>query len=122
MHKESGNNRSKSKISKVFAERLLKLKPTQKVRAIVMLRTKPDEISPPSRKNRQEKIKAIQKGSEAALTDLEQILKKYEGAKLTPLPDALGSIPVETTSTGIFAIADSEHVSAILEDQGISLL
>jgi hypothetical protein len=38
------------------------------------------------------------------------------------IKNALGSIPVETTARGIAALAASEHVKAILEDQPISLL
>ena len=36
--------------------------------------------------------------------------------------NALGSLPVETTSSGILALAESGHVKAILEDQEFSLL
>jgi hypothetical protein len=42
--------------------------------------------------------------------------------KLTTNPDALGSISVETTAAGIAALAASEHVKAIIEDQAVSLV
>jgi hypothetical protein len=41
------------------------------------------------------------------------------GERLTDDVDVLGSITVETTAEGIKALAASEHVKAILEDQSI---
>jgi hypothetical protein len=62
------------------------------------------------------------KSAEAALPDIDGILKRFNGKRLATSPDALGCIPVETTAAGITALAASERVKAILEDQPISLI
>ena len=48
-------------------------------------------------------------------------LERFDGKRLANV-DALGCIPVEITASGVLALAASEHVKAILEDQPISLL
>jgi hypothetical protein len=56
------------------------------------------------------------------LPDLDHILERFDGKRLGTSLDALGCIPVETTAEGIYALAASKHVKAILEDQPISLI
>ncbi|MBI3988994.1 MAG: hypothetical protein HY347_05195 [candidate division NC10 bacterium] len=115
----------KDKISPAFKARLDRLGPRQKVRVIVMLRTKDAGKAPGrrrSREDRQAAIEVIRKSAEQALIDIDKILERFDGRRLATSPDALGSIPVETTAAGITALATSEHVKAILEDQPISLL
>jgi hypothetical protein len=75
-----------------------------------------------TRGNRQATIKAMRKSGEQALPDIDRILARFDGKRLAAKPDALGSIPVETTAAGVIALAASEHVKAILEDQAISLI
>lgn len=114
----------KPKISREFTARLDRLGPQQKVRAIVMLRTKDAggvATQRRSRANRQATIEAIRQSAEQALVDIDGILARFKGKRLANV-DALGCIPVEATAPGIAALAASEHVKAILEDQPISLL
>jgi hypothetical protein len=55
------------------------------------------------------------------MTDIDSILKRHDGRRLARRPNALGSMPVETTAAGIKALASSRWVQAILEDQPIKL-
>lgn len=114
-----------SKISREFKARLNHLKPEQKVRAIVMLRTdkaQPARSKDRSSSNRQAIINRVREAAESALSDIDGILKRFDGKRLAGRVSALGSVPVETTGEGIKALARSEHVKAILEDQAISSL
>jgi hypothetical protein len=56
-----------------------------------------------------------------ALLSIDRILHRFRGRRLAQGADALGSISVEATPAGIEALAASEYVRAILEDQPISL-
>jgi|SRR5215471_17836633 len=114
-----------AKISPQFAARLDMIKAGQKVRALVMLQVKKNKtitlgrLSPSQRKAM---LEDMNKGTNVALMDIDQILKRFDGKRLAPSADALGSIPVETTPEGLKALTTSNHVKAILEDQAISLL
>jgi hypothetical protein len=115
----------KSKISPQFARRLARLKPGESVRAVVLLRL--PEMSLPSgrrqsRAERQAAIAATERSAEAAVAAVDAILDRTGGQRLSPHADVLGSIAVATSSTGIHALAASEHVKAVLEDQEISPL
>ncbi|SRR5712692_7188798 len=120
----SDNPAQHPKISREFAARLDRFGPQQKVRAIVLLRTKETGVAPTrrrSRVNRQATIEAVRQSAEQALGEIDGILARFDGRRLADV-NALGSISVETTARGIAALAASEHVKAILEDQPISLL
>ncbi len=113
------------KISPQFAARLDRLGPQQKVRAIVLLGVQNTEQGSTKRQSlteRQAAIEATRRSAGQALGDIDDILARFGGQRLAEMPDALGSLPVETTAAGISALAASEKVKAILEDQGIFLL
>lgn len=102
-----------------------RLGPDQKVRAIVLLRLHGSPRGLAGRgssRERQAAIKAVRQESEPAVRDIDKILQRFKGTRLATHADALGSVPVETTPAGISALAISEHVKAILEDQPIGLL
>jgi len=116
---------TKQKISPQFAARLSRLRPQERVRAVVLLRTAPSgniRAGRQSGRTRKAAIEAVRKSTTPALPDIDKVLKRHDGQRLATQPDALGTIPVETTPAGISALAASEHVKAILEDQPISLL
>jgi hypothetical protein len=123
MEAESKNQQG-IKISPNFRARLSHLEPTQKVRAIVLLRTPDGEAinRQESRANRKSLIKRVREAAATALPDIDAILERFGGKRLAESADALGSIPVETTPAGVQALAASEHVKTILEDQPISSL
>lgn len=116
---------TKQKISPDFAARLGRLGSQEKVHAIVLLRTRDTDASTskrPSRDEREARIQATIKSAEQALSDIDDILARFDGRRSADSPDALGSIPVETTKAGIKALASSRWVKAILEDQEIHLI
>jgi len=119
-HEES--NSRQSKISPAFNARLGQLDPRDEVRAIVLLRAEHTEGPPegrPSKAARKEKMRSIRESLVDVLPDIDRILKQHRGKRLASGIDALGAIPVVTTAAGINALAASEHVKAVLEDQGI---
>jgi hypothetical protein len=121
MQENIGSQRAK--ISPQFAARLKRLKPEEKIRAVVMLRPNGSE-SPFMRgkgRNRQTLIDTVRQATNTILPDLDEILAPFGGKRLAMSVNALGTIPVETTAAGINALAGSEHVKAILEDQPIAL-
>ncbi len=110
------------KISWEFSVRLNRLKPRDKVRAILMLRAEGNGVARlrrPSRAERQGAAERARKSAEAALPEIDQILERFEGHRLAEHPNAIGAIPVETTADGVIALADADCVNAILEDQNI---
>jgi len=112
----------KNKISPEFAARLDRLGPQQKVRAIVLLHIQDTgnlSAQRQSRAERQAAVEAMRKSAEQALSDIDDLLERFGGQRLAESPDALGSIPIETTAVGINALAASEWVKAIIEDQTI---
>jgi hypothetical protein len=56
------------------------------------------------------------------LADLDEILNDFEGKRLVSAPDALATVPIETTPAGIEALAAPAKVKAVLEDQRITRL
>jgi hypothetical protein len=119
------NNQRAQKLSPEFSARLARLGPQQRIRAIVVLRIPETGTSSGQRQSRHERrvqIEAIGKSTEKILPEIDRLLARHEGKRLAPKVDALGCVPVETTPAGIAALADSEHVQSIFEDQAISLL
>ena len=120
----AAKKRSKRKISSEFSSRLARLGPGDKVHAFVLLRTGGTSNRSSKRQSRDERkaaVEASRKSAERALTDIDTILKRHNGRRLARRPNALGSIPVETTAAGIRALARSRWVQAVLEDQPIHL-
>lgn len=120
----TGRTRKSRKISSEFNARLARLGPRDKVHAFVLLRTSGTGGRTGARQNRADRKKAVQaarKSAERALTAIDGILEEHDGRRLARRPNALGSMPVETTAAGIKALASSRWVQAILEDQPIHL-
>jgi hypothetical protein len=118
-------NSSNDKISEPFRSRLSKLGREERIRAIVLLRTPQRGERSGRRQSREERKAAIfanQSATAAAFEEIEAILEPFGGKRLTDKPNALGYIPIETTRDGLIAVAESDAVRAILEDQPISLL
>jgi pimeloyl-ACP methyl ester carboxylesterase len=114
-----------AKIGAEFAARLARRKPQQKVRAIVLLGTDVAGETPARRQSRAEQqtlIEARRKSAEPALIEIDKTLARHDGKRLATSISTLGTVPLETTAAGIKALATSQYVKAILEDQAISLL
>lgn len=126
-----GQDRSiKSKISREFAARLDRLGPGETIRAILLLEVKSSE-KPGAGGRQSGRQSAVQRGAAVdrvrqaagnALKDIDDILEGFKGRRLDKHPTALGSVLVETTAAGVYALAASAKVKAIIEDQGVSLI
>jgi hypothetical protein len=109
------------KISRELNVRLGRLDPRAKVRATVILRASVAgaRAQRPTRTERQAAAKLLMKAAEAALPQIDRILERFDGHRIGERPDALGAIQVETTPDGVKALAASDCVKAILENQKI---
>jgi len=120
----AAKKRRSKKISSEFSTRLARLEPGDKVHAFLLLRTSGTSSRSSKRQSRGERktaVEAARKSAERALSDIDSILKRHDGRRLARRPNALGSMPVETTPAGIKALASSRWVQAVLEDQPINL-
>ncbi len=107
-------------ISREFATRLNRVDAKKKIRAIVMLRTDNGASSTrPTRQQRKGFVRKARKTAGAALPSIDRILKRHHGKRLSEDVGPLGNIVVEAPPDGIRALAASEHVKAVLEDQSI---
>ncbi len=112
------------KISPTLAERMAMMQPTDVIRAIVLLR-----IAPPTRSighrltqaERKETLVRMKEANQEILRTLEPLFRRH-GVKLlddgTPL--SFGVLPVEGTLCAIQALAESEHVKAIIPNQSVT--
>lgn len=113
------------KISNELKSRLEALNPKSRVQALVILAT---DLQTPARsrrlscEERQVIADTIRQTSSEALDTIDQILVGHHGKRLAAGTSSLGTVPVETTVEGIRALAESDRVQAILEDQKISQL
>lgn len=116
------NNRiSKNKISSEFACRLNNLAPQQKVYIIVFLKLEnlDKPMSRQSRIERKAAMEGIRNSANQALGYIHKIIQDFGGKQLADNPDALGSIPVEISAAGVEALAESDAVKAVVEEQEI---
>ena len=109
------------KISPEFATRLTQLEPQQKIRVIVVLKVTKTE-NPAQRQSRQERkaaMQALRESAEEAFNNIRVIIEKFNGKLLRESPDLLGSMPIEINAAGVNALAASDFVKAVIEDQAI---
>ena len=126
-HTEVNKTSDSTKISVAFQERLAHVPPEQKVHAIVVLdrsqsNTKETQSSRQNRQERQRTIDKMRELSEKSLDEIDRILTEHKGKRLSDRVNVLGTIPIETSRSGIYALAESPIVKSILEDQKISLV
>jgi len=115
----------KFKISPEFARRLDRLRPGAVARAIVLLDTGPAPVAAPGRPSKAARkaiAATIQTAAAAALVEVDHLLERSGGRRLAPGPDLFGSIPVEAPASALLALAGSDHVRALLEDQPLSVM
>jgi hypothetical protein len=105
-------------ISDGFEARLRRLKPESAVRAVVMLRRE----RPAAGVARSTAVRRVRKSALATLGEVDAILERFGGTRLDVAPNALGYVVVETTPAGIRALADSEAVRGVVEDQPVRLV
>ena len=103
------------KLSNAFASRLDKAPRDSRVRVILLLGRSTKRKKRGG--ERSEQIQRVRESAAAALDEVDAILTAHEGRRIESEPSALGYVTVETTPTGIRALAQSEQIRAILEDQ-----
>ena len=111
-----------TKISRELDSRLRSLPPEGMVRALVLLATGVPAAARSRRLSRDERrsaVAAIRQAGAGALDRIDEILAGHSGTRLAAA-GSLGTIPVETTASGIRALAASDQVKTILEDQKIA--
>ncbi|WP_017315273.1 hypothetical protein [Mastigocladopsis repens] len=116
------NTIRKNKISSEFACRLSHLAPQQKISVIVFLKLENLDQSICSRQSRAERkaaMEGIRNSAKQALGYIHKIIQDFGGIQLAESPDALGSIPVEISAAGVEALAESDVVKAVVEEQEI---
>ena len=115
-----------NKVSSTFSARLAQLKPDRRLRAVLVLRTSNGQLSSSgkrqTRPERQTAVEDNRKAASQAIKDIDRILARFEGRRLSDNPTALGTIAIESTPAGIVELSHSDYVKAILEDQPISRL
>jgi sorbitol-specific phosphotransferase system component IIA len=73
-----------------------------------------------SRDERAAVIAQMRSRASQALKEIDAILARFDGRRLSEAPSALGTIAVESTPAGIAALSESDRVKAILQDQPVS--
>lgn len=125
MTRELDKSTAEAKISPEFAARLERLKPDDKVRAIVMLKTANSRVAGkkrPTKKARRATLKTTRESVANILPVIDGILKLHHGRRLESGISALSAVPVITTAAGIDALTGSKYVKAIIEDQALRLV
>jgi hypothetical protein len=112
---------SEGKISPELASRLRRLEPGQQMRVVLFLETPPvsGQAARQTPEDRQEGVEAVKQLTQRALSGIDRILADHGGKRLSKGPNALGSLTVETNSTGVSALARSKWVKSMVEDQPI---
>ena len=117
----SGRAETEAKISPEFAGRLSRLRPEEKVRAIVLLTT--PQASRTTRRQcaaeRKAAVDAVRESAGENLGAVDAILDRFGGERLAERPDVFGSVPVVITPAGVYVLAASDAVKAVLEDQAV---
>lgn len=109
-------------LSKEFESRLSRLAPDTVVQAVVVLNVGAVGGSVAGRLGRgrrREVARSVRKAGAELLVQIDSILACHNGRRLCDSPTALGTVRVETTPAGIRALAQSDQVKSVLEDQRI---
>ncbi|WP_243147240.1 hypothetical protein [Scytonema sp. UIC 10036] len=72
-----------------------------------------------TRSERRATMEGIRNSAAQALGYIKKIVQDFGGKELAERPDALGSIPIEISAAGVKALAASDVVKAVLEEQEI---
>src|SRR5687768_1611093 len=110
-----------SKISPALRSRLKALNPADRVRAVILLALAAADPTPRrrSRANRRASVAAARALGAEALAAVDKVLVAHGGSRLAGGANALGYVSVEVPAAAVDALAQSNHVKAILEDQAL---
>ena len=111
------------KISEALADRLNRLPPDQAIRLILLVQVPTTSDQPVGRASRRATraatIEAVRAAAQPGLAEVDRILAQHDGRRLNGDLSALGAVAVETTAQGAHALAESDQVRALLEDQPV---
>jgi hypothetical protein len=110
------------KISDEFADRLAALPKNHQVRAVVLPAPYMMQDGNGSRvrgEERQAILRESRTRTEETFAEIDSVLAGVGGQRLTECGNALGYIVVETTPSGVAAIAELGWVGTVMEDQAI---
>ncbi len=115
--------RPRDPLSDHLRSRLASLSPTDSVVVILALAWL-DPAEPRTKRLTSEQRQAMiaatrERARTGQFPAIDAILRDNGGRRLGDEPTALGTIAVETTANGVRALAESEHVAAILDDQPV---
>lgn len=114
-----------NKISTEFARRLEQMHPDEMVRAFVVPHREYEQSRMavrPDRELRRERVRAMQGEVAERLREVDAILARFGGRRLTTEVNALGIVAVEATARALQMIAEAEWVGALLENQRVGVL
>jgi hypothetical protein len=95
------------------------------IRAIMLISLDTEECTAGGRQSPEEREAAIEKvveSVERVLPEIDAVLERHGGKRVTIRPNALGYVVVETTDEGIKALESLDCVGSIIVDQFISLI
>jgi hypothetical protein len=114
-----------AKISPEFDRRLAALDPSDRVQALVLLKVPRRGGRAGVRTTTADRARllgAIDAAGARVVPEIDRILQDHGGRRLAERANALGSLPVETTPSGLRALAASTQVRAIIENQPMSMV
>jgi hypothetical protein len=107
-------------MSAVLRRRLERAAPGATIRAIVLLETPAPAGGRTG--DRAAAIRAVRAAAAEAKRELDPLLARLGGYWLSDEPDALGSLGVDAPAATLLALAASDQVRTVLEDQAVSAL
>lgn len=109
-----------AKMSAVLRRRLERAAPGATIRAIVLLETPAPAVGRAG--DRAAAIRAVRAAAAEAKRELDPVLARLGGHWLSDEPDALGSLALDAPAATLLALAASDRVRTVLEDQAIAAL
>jgi hypothetical protein len=122
MGMDSSHGAPAGKLGAEFAGRLARLAPQTRVRAVLVLETGHSGGSGGTRQSpgeRKAALEAVRGRAGEAIPEIDRILAATGGRRLESAAGAFGNLLVEATAQGVLALAASEQVRCVLEDQGL---
>jgi hypothetical protein len=124
MMRAAATSSAAGQLSREFLARLDRLKPGERVRAVLLLSGREGRAGSGRRQSEVERTAAIasmRKPATAALAAIDEILRRHGGERLSDEVSALGSIAVEVGAAGLRELAEQPAIQAVLEDQPVAL-
>ncbi|MGL5083414.1 MAG: hypothetical protein ACRC8A_18190 [Microcoleaceae cyanobacterium] len=99
-----------AKISPPFVARLASLNPQARLQVIIFLKISEND-------GKRRLPQEVRQQAEISLNQIRGTLQQHQGELLADHPNVLGTIPVEISVNGIYALVQCEAVKSIVENQ-----